>query len=486
MSGGRMPKPRKDRAASMRIANATASVPATMMGPAALGSRWRKIMRASEAPIARQASMNSCSRSDSTTPRTTREVAVHPKIPMMSATAHQVVPPRTFPAIAVRNMAEVTRFEWEPTWLRNAPGPRGSPGVAPRAFASPFTTGIHIVGLNDAQGKKATIRNGVQALTKQTVRPTLFSIENLRFEQPLFSAISILGAGPASSIKISGVNIVGVRTFLFPAFNARFREGIALSSALAELQYARANRNQLMVQKLNDLGIPRSVLVYINYPTDFDSTKTQTALEGTGISVPPLPSYAERLWDYWERNLDPDLFRDRSLAGAVADKVVLITGASSGIGRAAAVKIAEAGGIVLLVARTPEKLEETRAEILERGGAAHIHPCDLSDIDDIDRLVAAARKDVAAGAAQAALARLDEALGLWRGEPLADVEGSDLGKLLVSEGALLFVAAQAGGRVLGVTAQGPTLAEARAKAYANVERLHFEGMHYRRDISLQE
>jgi NAD(P)-dependent dehydrogenase (short-subunit alcohol dehydrogenase family) len=141
-------------------------------------------------------------------------------------------------------------------------------------------------------------------------------------------------------------------------------------------------------QVLADLGIPRSVLVYINYPTDFDSTKTQEALEGTGISVPPLPSYADRLWDYWERNLDPDLFKDRSLSGAIGGKVVLITGASSGIGRAAAVKCAAAGATVLLVARSPEKLEETKAEITEAGGEAHIHRADLSDLDDVEKMAA--------------------------------------------------------------------------------------------------
>jgi NAD(P)-dependent dehydrogenase (short-subunit alcohol dehydrogenase family) len=139
-------------------------------------------------------------------------------------------------------------------------------------------------------------------------------------------------------------------------------------------------------QVLADLGIPRSVLVYINYPTDFDSTKAQTALEGTGISVPPLPSYAVRLWDYWERNLDPDLFKDRSLSGAIGGKTVLITGASSGIGRATAIKAGEAGANVLLVARTPEKLEETRVEIEEAGGTAYIHQADLSDIEDVERM----------------------------------------------------------------------------------------------------
>ncbi len=141
-------------------------------------------------------------------------------------------------------------------------------------------------------------------------------------------------------------------------------------------------------QVLKDLGIPREVLVYINYPTSFDSTNTQKALEGTGISVPPLASYADVLWDYWERNLDPDLFKDRSLSGAIGGKTVLITGASSGIGKAAAIKAAEAGAKVLLVARTPEKLEETKVEITDAGGEAHIHRCDLSDISDIERMAA--------------------------------------------------------------------------------------------------
>jgi short-subunit dehydrogenase len=70
----------------------------------------------------------------------------------------------------------------------------------------------------------------------------------------------------------------------------------------------------------------------------------------------------------------------------VADKVVMITGASSGIGKAAAIKVAEAGGTALLVARTPEKLEETKSEIEEAGGTAFIHRCDLSDPEDIDRM----------------------------------------------------------------------------------------------------
>jgi short-subunit dehydrogenase len=64
----------------------------------------------------------------------------------------------------------------------------------------------------------------------------------------------------------------------------------------------------------------------------------------------------------------------------------MVTGASSGIGRSAALKIAEAGGIVLLVARTPEKLESTKEAIEAGGGQAYIHRCDLSDVEDIDRM----------------------------------------------------------------------------------------------------
>ena len=137
---------------------------------------------------------------------------------------------------------------------------------------------------------------------------------------------------------------------------------------------------------LTDLGIPESVLTYVNYPTSFDNRNAAEALEGSGITVPPLDAYADKLWDYWERNLDPDLFKDRSLAGAVAGRVVMITGASSGIGKSAALKVGEAGGTVLLVARTPEKLEETRDEIEAAGGTAHIHRCDLSDLEDIERM----------------------------------------------------------------------------------------------------
>jgi NAD(P)-dependent dehydrogenase (short-subunit alcohol dehydrogenase family) len=137
---------------------------------------------------------------------------------------------------------------------------------------------------------------------------------------------------------------------------------------------------------LAELGIPHEVLHYINYPTSFDSTKTQEALAGSGISVPPLSTYAQHLWEYWERAYSPDRQKDRALARAIKGKTVLITGASSGIGRATALRVGAAGGRVILVARTAEKLEQTRQEIEDLGGVAFVHRCDLSDMADIERL----------------------------------------------------------------------------------------------------
>jgi len=139
---------------------------------------------------------------------------------------------------------------------------------------------------------------------------------------------------------------------------------------------------------LEDMGLPESVLMFMNYPTRYDNRETERALKGSGISCPALPDYAPTIWDYWERNLDPDLFIDHSLEGNVSGKTVLITGASSGIGRTSALRLAEAGAHVLLIARSAEKLEETAKEIAALKGKATIHVADVSDLDECDRLVA--------------------------------------------------------------------------------------------------
>jgi short-subunit dehydrogenase len=77
-----------------------------------------------------------------------------------------------------------------------------------------------------------------------------------------------------------------------------------------------------------------------------------------------------------------------SLEDAVTGRNVMITGASSGIGKSAAIEIGKAGGNVLLVARTEEKLVEVQRQIELLGGSAYVHRCNLSDTNDIDRMAA--------------------------------------------------------------------------------------------------
>ncbi len=137
---------------------------------------------------------------------------------------------------------------------------------------------------------------------------------------------------------------------------------------------------------LSEFGIPGEVMEHVGFPTKFDTRDTERALRGTDIAVPELEEYAECLWDYWERNLDPDLFKDRSFEHAINGKTVVITGASSGIGQAAAMKIAAAGGIPILVARGMEKLEAVKSEIEAAGGTAYVYSCDLSSLDAIGEL----------------------------------------------------------------------------------------------------
>ena len=138
---------------------------------------------------------------------------------------------------------------------------------------------------------------------------------------------------------------------------------------------------------LRDLKIPPATLAFITYPTRFDTRGVERALKGSKIAVPELESYAWRIWDYWERHLDPDLFVDRSLRGKVENKVVLITGGSSGIGKASAIKIAEAGAKVIIVARGEKELFETRDEIIAAGGKCWAYTCDLTELASCDELV---------------------------------------------------------------------------------------------------
>ena len=156
----------------------------------------------------------------------------------------------------------------------------------------------------------------------------------------------------------------------------------------------------VMSQLLDNLDIPESALQFLTLPTRYASDITQKALAGSGLTVPDLESYAQVLWDYWENHLDPER-EERELAQkpslsleeAVHDKVIMVTGATSGIGKSTALKLARAGAKVIVVARTPEKLSETLDEISKLNGEAHAYQCDVSDMDSCDKLIADIIKD---------------------------------------------------------------------------------------------
>ncbi|WP_301102249.1 SDR family oxidoreductase [Propionivibrio sp.] len=156
-----------------------------------------------------------------------------------------------------------------------------------------------------------------------------------------------------------------------------------IRKALFALTPVRRIRNAIM----KDLGLPDSIFEFVNYPTRFDCRETLRVLKGTDIAVPPLDTYAWRLWDYWERHLDPDLFIDHTLRGQVAGKVVLLTGGSSGIGKATIRKIAEAGAIAVTIARDAKQLDETRLEFAAAGLTLITHVVDIAAKEQCDALV---------------------------------------------------------------------------------------------------
>jgi NAD(P)-dependent dehydrogenase (short-subunit alcohol dehydrogenase family) len=145
---------------------------------------------------------------------------------------------------------------------------------------------------------------------------------------------------------------------------------------------------RIVRQALEDLRIPPSVLDLLDHPTVIDPGRAAALLARAGIRVPPLEDYAWRLWDYWERQLDPQRPGGDRVAQAVRGKTVLITGGSAGIGRATALKLAQAGARVIIVGRDPQKLESVAAEIRALHGEVAAYACDITDASACGELVA--------------------------------------------------------------------------------------------------
>jgi thioester reductase-like protein/short-subunit dehydrogenase len=146
---------------------------------------------------------------------------------------------------------------------------------------------------------------------------------------------------------------------------------------------AKAVRNMAVTQ----LGIPAEVIDVVDLIPTFTSDNTREALHGKGISVPEFGSYAPKLWRYWAEHLDPDRARRDDPAGPLVGRHVIITGASSGIGRASAIAVAECGATVFALARSAEALDDLVDEIRECGGYAHAFTCDVTDSASVEHTV---------------------------------------------------------------------------------------------------
>jgi thioester reductase-like protein/short-subunit dehydrogenase len=146
---------------------------------------------------------------------------------------------------------------------------------------------------------------------------------------------------------------------------------------------AKVVRNMAATQ----LGIPAELLEIADLPTTFNSDVTREILHGSGIEVPEFASYAPRLWRYWAEHLDPDRARRDDPNGALVGRHVIITGASSGIGRASAIAVAERGATVFALARNGQALDGLVAEIRESGGEAYAFACDITDTSSVEHTV---------------------------------------------------------------------------------------------------
>ena len=146
---------------------------------------------------------------------------------------------------------------------------------------------------------------------------------------------------------------------------------------------AKVWRNMVATQ----LGIPGEVLDVVDLAPEFISDQTQNALRGTGIAVPEFGSYAPVLWQYWAEHLDPDRARRDDPDGPLVGRHVIITGASSGIGRASAIAVAERGATVFALARNGDALDDLVAEIRANGGQAYAFTCDVTDSGSVEHTV---------------------------------------------------------------------------------------------------
>ncbi|OBG28663.1 SDR family oxidoreductase [Mycobacterium sp. 852002-51057_SCH5723018] len=159
------------------------------------------------------------------------------------------------------------------------------------------------------------------------------------------------------------------------------------ASVAAPVLKVRGRAKVLRNMAATQLGIPAEIFDVVDLKPTFASDHTREALRGTNIEVPEFAAYAPKLWRYWAEHLDPDRARRSDPKHPLQGRHVIITGASSGIGRASAIAVAEKGATVFALARNADALDQLVAEIRAGGGQAHAFSCDVTDSVSVEHTV---------------------------------------------------------------------------------------------------
>ena len=154
----------------------------------------------------------------------------------------------------------------------------------------------------------------------------------------------------------------------------------------------RTGRDLLATQE----GIPPALLDALTLPVKFRAKRSAAILSDLGVTLPDLVDYGPRLWTYWRENLDPGRHRRPDPRGPLVGKVVLITGGSSGIGKATARMCVARGADVIVLARHGDELNAAAEELNSTPpkdgvpqGHAYPYVCDITDEEAIQTTVKA-------------------------------------------------------------------------------------------------
>lgn len=144
------------------------------------------------------------------------------------------------------------------------------------------------------------------------------------------------GDGQCFHLVQSDAPTVGdlLQTLLKAAHGPEITTKLDIPSGLLKLADEATKRVPGNIEKMlsKALGAPLSTISYVRNEAVFDDQQTRKALRGSGVSCPDFRDYAQALWEFWELFLDLDITLPKGALKTLAGKVVIVTGASSGIG----------------------------------------------------------------------------------------------------------------------------------------------------------